>query len=343
MEGGTNCTVIDPLPKLKLYVAIDAVFAAISASACLATIVLFVMVKAYRSYVHRLTLYLAITSLFFAVSLGLSVAPINTDTYPIALRNGWNDTCIAFGFLIQYFSLASALATLWICINVFALSVFGMRAGKRSCELIGCWTIFVVPCLVFWAPIVSNSFGLTSVWCWIKCSSTGGRSLAASIAPIVILYLISLVLIFVVVVRFFVELKRGHVRHAHEAALKEVLPLLIYPGTYSLIFGVAAFTPLYVSYVHRNMSISIFNSIVQAIRILLPISFVLHPSIRHKLFFKRKDAQPPQQPEKTAKEIWQGAVFDPSTGTSSVTNTVDSEKTDDMPLITEFKARYSYK
>ena len=45
-------------------------------------------------------------------------------------------------------------------------------------------------------------------------------------------------------------------RDEHKAALKEVLPLLIYPGMYSVDFGVAAFTPLYVSYVYLSTSIS---------------------------------------------------------------------------------------
>ena len=282
-RGSTNCTESDPLQKLQLYVAIEAVFAVISSLACLATIILFVVVKAYRSYVHRLTLYLAITSLFFAVSLGLSVAPINTDRYPISPRNGWGDTCIAFGFLTQYFVYSSTLATLWLCANVFALSVFNVKIGKRGCEVGGYLVIFFVPCLVFWIPILNNSFGQTSVWCWIRCSSSGGDSLAASLGPLLVLYLISVVMVFVVVVKFLIELKRGHVRDAHRAALKEVLPLLIYPGMYSVVFGVAAFTPLYVSYAYRNVSISIFRAVIQTIRILLPISFLLHPSIRRKL------------------------------------------------------------
>ena len=332
MEGGTNCTVPDPLPKLQQYVAIDATFAVLSSLACLVTVVLFVAVKAYRSYIHRLTLYLAITSFFFAVSLGLSVAPINTDSFPISLREGWNDTCVAFGFLIQYFSLSSALATLWICINVFALSVFNVKMGRPGCEAIGYLIIFFIPCLVFWIPVVNSSFGQTSVWCWIRCSSNGGKSLAASLVPILVLNLISLVMIFVVVVRFVVELKRGHMKVAHKAALKEVLPLLIYPGTYSVVFGIAAFTPLYVSYAHRSVSISIFNSIVQATRLLLPLSFLLHPSIRLKLCILLGKHTP--SVVDAAKGKWKGEEYEPSVGTTSMVNTVDQDKAAcDVPLI----------
>ena len=307
-----SCNTTDPLKKLQLYVVIEAVFAVISSLACLATIILVVAVRAYRSYIHRLTLYLAITSFCFAVSLGLSVAPVNTDSYPISLRSGWNDTCIAFGFLIQYFGYSSALSTLWICINVFALSVFNVKAGRCGCEVIGYLIIFFVPCLVFWIPVVSNSFGQTSVWCWIRCSlqrqeSTAGQfQLAATLGPILVLYLISLMMTFVVVMRFLVELKRGHVKAAHKAALKEVLPLLIYPGTYCVVFGVAAFTPLYVSYAYRNVSISVFRSIVQAIRLLLPLSFILHPSIRLKLCTMLRGKPPPYR----TKDKWQG--YEPS-------------------------------
>ena len=202
MEGGTNCSVIDPL---QLYVALDAVFAVVGMPGyhCLVRGGPGLLILRSSPY----PLYLAITSLFFSVSLGLSVAPIDTERYPISPRPGWNDTCIAFGFLIQYFSLSSALATLWICINVFALSVFNVTIGKRSCEVGGYIVMFLVPFLVFWIPIVSNSFGQTSVWCWIRCSSRGGDSLAAFLGPILVLYLISVVMVFVVVVRFLIELK----------------------------------------------------------------------------------------------------------------------------------------
>ena len=100
-RGSINCTDLDPLQRLKLYVAIEAVFAVISSLACLFTIVLFVVVQAYRSYVHRLTLYLAITKLFFSVSLGLSVTPIDTGRYPISPRPGWNDASRVYRFWIS--------------------------------------------------------------------------------------------------------------------------------------------------------------------------------------------------------------------------------------------------
>ena len=66
-RGSINYTDLDPLQRLKLYVAIEAVFAVISSLACLVTIVLF----------------------FFSVSLGLSVTPIDTGRYPISPRPGW--------------------------------------------------------------------------------------------------------------------------------------------------------------------------------------------------------------------------------------------------------------
>ena len=316
-----DCNISAPLLKIRLYVATSAIFGILSSLACLVTVVLFVAVKAYRSYIHRLTLYLAITSFFFAVSLGLSVAPINTDSYPlISLREGWNDTCVAFGFLIQYFGYSSALATLWICINVFALSVFNVKMGRPSCEVIGYLIIFFIPCLVFWIPVVNNSFGQTSVWCWIRCSSISSLQLMASLGPLVVLYLISLVMIFVVVVRFVVELKRGHMKVAHKAALKEVLPLLIYPGTYSVVFGLAVFSPLYVSNEYGSVSRSIFIPIIQATRLLLPISFILHPSIRLKLCILL--GKPTPSVVDAAKGKWKGEEYEPSVmGTTTIMDT----------------------
>ena len=47
---------------------------------------------------------------------------------------------------------------------------------------------------------LSNSFGQMSVWCWIRCSLRGVDSVAATLGPILALYLISVVMIFVVVI-----------------------------------------------------------------------------------------------------------------------------------------------
>ena len=46
---------------------------------------------------------------------------------------------------------------------------------------------------------------------------------------------------------------------AHKA---EVSPLLIYPAAYSLDFGLASFTPLYVPNTYRSVSWSIFTSLM---------------------------------------------------------------------------------
>ena len=287
----TNLCNVTELSTARRYVAINYVFAVVASVACLATIVLVITAKAHRTYIHRLTLYLAIASFLSAVSLGLSVVPVNLAD-PISLRDGWNSTCVVFGFLVQYFGLSSALATIWICINVFLLAICQVKLGQRKFEIAGPLIIFLAPALVSWVPAVNGSYGLTTVWCWIqgRCykgwKNVAGMMLGASVGPILVMYLLSLAMIAAIAVRLFAQLQKKPFKGTHRAALKEVLPLLIYPGTYSLVLAAAAFSVLYFSLedtLDASDAVAVVLNVFQAIRVLLPLSFVAHPSVRRKV------------------------------------------------------------
>ena len=302
MSNG-SCNVATELSAAQRYVAANYVFGVAASVACLVMIVLMITTRAHRSYIHRLTLYLAIASFFSSVSIGLSVVPADL-TDPISLRNGWNPVCVTIGFLLQYFAFSSTLATIWLCINVFALAICRAKLGQRKVEIAGLLIIFLAPALLSWIPLVKGSYGLTTVWCWIQgpCAKgsdyVAGEMFGASVAPVFVMYIISLVLIAIISLRLCVQLKKTPVRDTHSAALKEVLPLLIYPGTYSLVFAAATFGVFYASFEEQVLASDFFAvvlSLVQAVRMLLPLSFLAHPSLRRKVCAVLKPSSTPKR------------------------------------------------
>ncbi|KAL5481420.1 hypothetical protein EMCRGX_G021569 [Ephydatia muelleri] len=283
--------------QANIYVATTLGFAVIGSLGCIATIVMVLLSKAYRSYIHRLTLYLAISSLFAALSTGITVLPVDTSSVPtLSLRqgSGWNDTCVTFAFLVQYFIFSSTFATLWISSNVFSLVTCRMLLNQRRCDIAGLLFTFVLPLLVAWIPFIGDTFGLTTVWCWVKnkCYKGSKHSIGfqfgATVGPVFIMYLGSLVLIMIVFAKFIAGLlgKRGNLRHKHWEVLKELMPLVIYALACCVVYMFGLFSTLYfVLYdkYHGAVAVAVMTCSLQTVRFLLPIVVLLQPSVKHRI------------------------------------------------------------
>ena len=280
--------------EAKQHIAINSAFAVLGTLASASAILLVLVTRAYRVYVYRLTLYLAITSLCSALALGFAVLPIDLDTTPILLKDGWNATCTSLGYLNQYFAFSSILASFWICLNIFAVAIFGVKLGHRL-DYVGPVVVFILPLLVSWVPFIDNAFGPTGVWCWIKdrCSMSVADVIkfqfGASFGPFAVLYLSSLFLIAVIILRFCAGslCDRGYLQQKKWAALKEVMPLLVYPTACSLVSVTAVLTIIIFGAMKPNMDGSVATlwviSSLQVAKVFIPLSFLLHPSVRRKL------------------------------------------------------------
>ena len=303
-DNGCNSTV-----PASLYVATTASFAVVGSLGCMATIVMVIQSEVYRSYIHRLTLYLAITSLFTALSTGIAVLPVDTNSTPLSLRegSGWNGTCVAFGFLVQYFTFSSTFATVWISSNVFALVMCRVQITKqRKCDVAGLLFIFLLPLLVAWIPFINDTFGRIAVWCWVKdrCYKGPGHTLefqlGATAGPVFVLYLGSLVLIAFICGKFIAGYfgKRRHdLRQKNWEVLKELMPLVIYALACCLVYMFALFSSLYFVQIdkrHGALAVAIIICSLQTVRFLLPVVALLHPSVKRRIttscrnLFKRR-------------------------------------------------------
>ena len=183
----------------KALIIANSVLSTAACASSLFAIAVVVLLKAYRRFLYRLTLYLAITSFFYVLVLGISVLPVSVNGSTISTKSGWTVTCALIGGLHQYFYLSNTLAIFWICLYTTKVGLtrkqtetyhpiegehkLGLCAVLSSCkcELFGCIVLALLPATVFWYPYIDGAYGMAGVWCWMDTKNdkaTLGRLLA---------------------------------------------------------------------------------------------------------------------------------------------------------------------
>ena len=153
--------------------------------------------------------------------------------------------------------------------------------------------MLTLPTLVAWIPLIHGSYGLGGVWCWIKATSDhfiAGFQLGLSNGLTILLHTISLILVFTAVVKFCkgLSITGDELQQTpYRVALKEVLPLTIFPSFSSFaslisatkgIVDVATVGSIDAHY--SNISEMVVLCVLQIFMLSLPLSLLLHPRIR---------------------------------------------------------------
>ena len=273
---------------------LNTAFAVIGCLAALSAVLLILLTRAYHQYVHRLQLYLAILCLGFAAAVGLETLPVSTDVNAtVTVREGWGDACVAIGCIVQYFAFSLTFCMLWICAYVFTVAVCRMQLRRLRYEISGLVIVLTLPTLVAWIPLIHGSYGLGRVWCWTPADHdryTAGFQLGLSKGLIGLLHTISLILVFTAVIKFCKGLfnTRDELEQTtYRVALKEVLPLTIFPSFISIanlisatkgIVDVATVDPD-----DANISDMVVLCAIQVFMLSLPLSLLPHRRIRCNL------------------------------------------------------------
>ena len=280
--------------EAKQMITPQSAVATVESAACIITILLIVALRAYRKYVHRLSLYLAIVNLALSTSVGLGVITVDTGkagNTTVSVKDGWNDVCIVLAYFVQYSSTACTFVMSWVCLYVFVLAVFNVQLKERSHELGGVLiTAFVFPALFSWELFIGQNYGLSSVFCWIKTSCNSSTDLGVVFllgfnglqALMGILSLLSILVVAAMFCRRALN-HSSYLQHQHWKALKEVLPLLIYPTLFSLVSVAGIVQTL--DYVIVGGDHSYLGQLITfpVLMIALLLSFLLHPHIQSQL------------------------------------------------------------
>ena len=293
----SNCTSVR---EGKLLVAVFSVFPVIAMASYTLSIAMIVRISAYRKFSHRLVLYLAIAGVIRTCALWLQVLPVDIeqpDGNPVSVREGWNSVCVFSGFFGQYTAFGVALIVVWISLYIFVLVLFQKQLGNSKREIFGILVIVFAPLIFTWEPFIGKAYGLRGVTCWIaeNCQNESSQSedsnllfiVALSLAPHIVLRLVSLAMILVAVIALCRNARRGLLKHKHWLAIREILPLIMYPSLYAVM----AIGRIVADLAGKNVTVEydyVISDVIetctfQVFTLTVPLSLLLQPSFRHEL------------------------------------------------------------
>ena len=302
-----------------------AVVAAAGAVMCLVSIIVIMVLKQYDTFVHRLALYLMVVGFFQGITTGLQVAPVHHNGEEVEVRHGLKGLCIAFAFAVQVTVFQLMMVLTWILVYLFLLVIFNYKADSKKQEIAGLVITLGLPLLLNLLPFIHNLYGLAGAWCWIRATSSDCQSLitlgiifqiALFYGPKTFLVLLSFMMFLVIAVTLCRQScnrsGRGQ-RSPYQQAVRQALPLLLYPVLYNLIVGVmiANRVDYAIAIAHdRKPYYPLFlaHAISDPMRILfIPVAFLLHPDTVRKLL--RKDRPKRNEDSRTNFPVSQESCF----------------------------------
>ena len=265
----------------------------------LAAILLVLITRAYKEFIQRLFLYLAITAtvvctLLLSIPVVLIMLDAHNDTTQLQAK--LDEFQIAISFPLGYFVLLYALLLCWIGVYVASLTI-GIRKRFKPIryEIIGLAIVTITPLTLAWLP-------------YHYCH------LALSILVIILLLSVLMVTLSVGAVIF--QLCRSGLKcnsSVHVRALKEATPLLTFVVINHIAVGLMLTYSIIVLLNETKLPpvpLVVFYGSVPSFFVSISLFLLCQPRIRHGIRCKKKKRQQ-QQSE---------GVWNPSTGIQDVTS-----------------------
>lgn len=133
-------------------------------------LVVLCIIKAYKSFIQRLFLYLLIATVLL---LFCHVCTFERLFHENALPKS---ICFAVGFITNWMDNTVHVIYLSLIISKLTLAFLSMKSMNFA--LTTCWKVFLeglylmliitLPITFMWIPLLNNSYGTTVAWCWIK-------------------------------------------------------------------------------------------------------------------------------------------------------------------------------
>ena len=254
-------------------------------------ILMIVQFKAYKNFVQRLHLYLAVAAIFNCIAFTLNSLPVENRCGYMFVTN--EHFCQASGFLDQYTTWVILLLVCWITLQILLLGVFKRNYKSHKYELVGVVITLVVPLVVSSIPFIDlgngSMYGLAGTWCWIKTTDDDCNELTegdieqfvlwyGTVMVFVTLNLLAMLAVVIVLYRGTKQ-ERGRLQHQYKEALKETRPLIMYTFIFSIFYTLS-----FVDRVHyANTKISdstlwVIHAMAESsLPLFLTLAFLLHP------------------------------------------------------------------
>ena len=264
----------------------------------LAAIVLVLITRAYKEFIQRLFLYLAITATFICTPIILSSAVVND----IHVNIGEEKFLMAMEISLVYFDLVYSLLLCWIGVYVLSLTIGIRRFKSIRYEIIGLATVTITPLTaspVWIIPVVQIPY---------HCD------LMLSIS-ILITLLLSVLMVTISVGAVIFHLCRSGLKcnsSVHVRALKEATPLLTFVVIHQIVvaFLLTYAIVLYLDELPPISLVVLYSYVPAVLYVSIPLFLLCQPRIRHGIRCKKKKRQQQQSV----------GVWNPSTGIQDVTS-----------------------
>ena len=243
------------LPQKNLLLYILGGGSAFSTLICVIALLITCYYRLYKRFVHRLVIYQLLSAIMFSLMCFAELSFLNYDYNDSSIM--MKVLCGAVGFLVSVTIGIKFIITFWLTFYLFMFAVFSK--DLYYLELLYVITSIIIPILFDWIPFVNNLYGVAGAWCWIKdwdgnCPNKKImlgtiEQYAFEYAPGGLLFLIDLILI---IVTIGVLLYRSYCRpvkktaeydpllerqaKGQKKAFKEILPLMLYPVIFMILF-----------------------------------------------------------------------------------------------------------
>ena len=275
----------------------------------LAAIVLVLITRAYKEFIQRLFLYLAIAATFLCTLLLSSfvvfLIMLDAHNNTTQLQAKIDEFKIAISFPLGYFGLLYALLLCWIGVYVASLTIGIRRFKYLRHEIIGLAIVAFTPMTVVCTfPMVQDN----------SCDSG-----LFVFTILVIILLLSVLMVTLSVGAVIFQLCRSGLKcnsSVHVRALKEATPLLTFVVIHQIAVGflLTYAIVLLIKYSDETklppFPLVVFYASVPSFFVSIPLFLLCQPRIRHGIRCKKKKRQQQQSV----------GVWNPSTGIQDVTS-----------------------
>ena len=250
-----------------------------------------------KDFVNRLVLYLCVASFCNGIITAVQLLPVKQMCGYVFLKSP--EGCIAAAFIIQY----SVWTILALTISIGVYLFFRVKHYKdyedaqydNNFENSRCFegvtlalTFVVVPILFSTAPFISQTYGLSGAWCWIKTTDKHCNDIKAGIIQQFVLWLgfnVLLVFFFIIdmiIIAFMIMRRKKTAADKSQGkycrALKAMCPLITYPAIFSLIYGFGVVNRIYYAVAQKAVEWLWIASGVSdtLIAMIIPLAFFLN-------------------------------------------------------------------
>jgi hypothetical protein len=213
---------------------------------CLIALGVVIVLKLWRFFIHRLAMYQVTAALFFGC----------VSVFQLSVNYDYQHTsytlCVVAGFLLEYSLWVKLIFTLCLTFHLFLFSVF--HFDLKRLEVAHLIVSIFFPLVFVWVPFIDGHYGRAGAWCWIqnwKNNSVENKTKTGEIEQYGLLYgpsIIALSLCTILVIVTITVLAYRACKSSeftpligdHKKALREVVPLAVYP-VLSFILYIPAF------------------------------------------------------------------------------------------------------